>query len=179
MITALTCDPGTPYNNNAPSIHIREPNPVSWLIRDPVSTCRCNRTAAHTAQGGLDRTLLRQMAAVVFSSAIVAVRFSPRSLRPLAAALSGRGGGEQRRLVLYTKPGCCLCDGLKEKLDAAIYLDGPSSIHLQVRDITANPEWEKLYQYEIPVLAKIRPDGTEIDSSSVNTDAPDDIFLHI
>lgn len=32
----------------------------------------------------------------------------------------------------------------------------------KVRDITSNPEWEKAYQYEIPVLAKIRPDGTEV-----------------
>ncbi|EMS57243.1 hypothetical protein TRIUR3_07480 [Triticum urartu] len=29
------------------------------------------------------------------------------------------------------------------------------------RDITTNPEWERLYQYEIPVLAKVLPDGTE------------------
>ncbi|XP_008777432.1 uncharacterized protein LOC103697371 [Phoenix dactylifera] len=101
------------------------------------------------------------MAAVVFSSAVIAVRFSSRSLRPLAAPFSASGGGEQRRLVLYTKPGCCLCDGLKEKLHAALSLDGPSSIHLQVRDITVNPEWERLYQYEIPVLAKIHLDGTE------------------
>lgn len=32
----------------------------------------------------------------------------------------------------------------------------------QVRDITSNPEWEKAYQYEIPVLARVRPDGTEV-----------------
>ncbi|XP_073032660.1 uncharacterized protein [Primulina eburnea] len=69
-----------------------------------------------------------------------------------------------RKLILYSKPGCCLCDGLKEKLDAAFSLSGPHSIHdvqLQIRDITSNPEWEKLYQYEIPVLARVREDGTE------------------
>jgi hypothetical protein len=32
----------------------------------------------------------------------------------------------------------------------------------QERDITTNPEWERLYQYEIPVLAKVLPDGTEV-----------------
>lgn len=32
----------------------------------------------------------------------------------------------------------------------------------QIRDITSNPEWERAYQYEIPVLAKVRPDGTEV-----------------
>ncbi|XP_039003355.1 uncharacterized protein LOC120130079 [Hibiscus syriacus] len=69
-----------------------------------------------------------------------------------------------RKLVLYSKPGCCLCDGLKEKLHAALSLSVPDSLHdveLQVRDITSNPEWEKAYQYEIPVLAKVLSDGTE------------------
>ncbi|XWS21610.1 hypothetical protein CRYUN_Cryun30bG0069100 [Craigia yunnanensis] len=69
-----------------------------------------------------------------------------------------------RKLVLYSKPGCCLCDGLKEKLHTAFSLSGPDSLHdvvLQVRDITSNPEWEKAYQYEIPVLAKLLSDGTE------------------
>ncbi|KAK8580256.1 hypothetical protein V6N12_070538 [Hibiscus sabdariffa] len=69
-----------------------------------------------------------------------------------------------RKLVLYSKPGCCLCDGLKEKLHAAFLLSGPDSLHdveLLVRDITSNPEWEKAYQYEIPVLAKVFSDGTE------------------
>lgn len=32
----------------------------------------------------------------------------------------------------------------------------------QIRDITSNPEWERAYQYEIPVLAKVRSDGTEV-----------------
>ncbi|CAI8597421.1 unnamed protein product [Vicia faba] len=69
-----------------------------------------------------------------------------------------------RKLVLYSKPGCCLCDGLKEKLQAAFLLSGPhslSDVDLQIRDITTNPEWDKAYQYEIPVLAKVLSDGTE------------------
>ncbi|KAL3845541.1 hypothetical protein ACJIZ3_002944 [Penstemon smallii] len=69
-----------------------------------------------------------------------------------------------RKLILYSKPGCCLCDGLKEKLNAAFSLSGPNSLNdvqLQIRDITSNPEWEKLYQYEIPVLARVREDGSE------------------
>lgn len=67
-------------------------------------------------------------------------------------------------LQCHSKPGCCLCDGLKEKLQAAFLLSGPDSLHdvdLQVRDITTNPEWEKAYQYEIPVLARVLSDGTE------------------
>ncbi|OVA10424.1 Glutaredoxin-like [Macleaya cordata] len=69
-----------------------------------------------------------------------------------------------KKLVLYSKPGCCLCDGLKEKLQAAFSLNGPDSLHdvqLQIRDITSNPEWERSYQYEIPVLARVLSDGTE------------------
>lgn len=31
-----------------------------------------------------------------------------------------------------------------------------------MRDITTNPEWEKAYQYEIPVLARVLSDGTEV-----------------
>ncbi|XP_020227268.1 uncharacterized protein LOC109808622 [Cajanus cajan] len=70
-----------------------------------------------------------------------------------------------RKLVLYSKPGCCLCDGLKDKLQSAFLLSGPDSlndVHLQIRDITSNPEWESAYQYEIPVLAKVLSDGTEV-----------------
>ncbi|KZV35112.1 hypothetical protein F511_20205 [Dorcoceras hygrometricum] len=80
-----------------------------------------------------------------------------------ASALSSSSSAP-RKLILYSKPGCCLCDGLKEKLDAAFSLSGPHSINdvqLQIRDITSNPQWEKLYQYEIPVLARVREDGSE------------------
>ncbi|CAN0892578.1 hypothetical protein LINGRAHAP2_LOCUS17622 [Linum grandiflorum] len=88
-----------------------------------------------------------------------------RTTRPLFTPLASLcSSSPTRKLVLYSKPGCCLCDGLKEKLQAAFSLSGPSPLHdvdLQVRDITTNPDWEKAYQYEIPVLAKLHPDGTE------------------
>ncbi|CAH8331033.1 unnamed protein product [Eruca vesicaria subsp. sativa] len=85
---------------------------------------------------------------------------------PLSCSLSSSGPPNTRKLVLYSKPGCCLCDGLKEKLQAAFSLSGSGSgslhhVTLQVRDITTNPEWEKAYQYEIPVLAKENSDGKE------------------
>ncbi|KAM3683158.1 hypothetical protein ACB098_12G125300 [Castanea mollissima] len=83
---------------------------------------------------------------------------------PLALSLSSSSTSPSRKLILYSKPGCCLCDGLKEKLQAAFLISGPDSLHdvdLQIRDITSNPEWERAYQYEIPVLAKVRSDGTE------------------
>lgn len=86
------------------------------------------------------------------------------NFRAQASSSSSSSFSNSRKLVLYSKPGCCLCDGLKEKLQSAFTLSGPYSINdveLQIRDITTNPEWEKAYQYEIPVLAKIRSDGTE------------------
>ncbi|KQK01729.1 uncharacterized protein LOC100828508 [Brachypodium distachyon] len=101
-----------------------------------------------------------------------AVRLAPRGRAVAARLLCAAAAGDAsppspapRRLALYTKPGCCLCDGLKEKLHAAVLLAGTpyslASLELQERDITTDPEWERLYQYEIPVLAKVLPDGTE------------------
>ena len=34
-----------------------------------------------------------------------------------------------RKLILYSKPGCCLCDGLEEKLQTAFSLSSPDSLH--------------------------------------------------
>ncbi|KAL8162394.1 hypothetical protein V2J09_013883 [Rumex salicifolius] len=81
------------------------------------------------------------------------------SYSPSSSMSSSNG----RKLILYSKPGCCLCDGLKEKLNAAFSLVS-SPLHdldLEVRDITTNPDWENAYQYEIPVLAKLCSDGSE------------------
>ncbi len=51
-------------------------------------------------------------------------------------------------LILYSKPGCHLCEGLQEKLEQIIELE----IQLEIREITDNPDWWERYQYEIPVL---------------------------
>ncbi|KAJ8647277.1 hypothetical protein MRB53_000300 [Persea americana] len=107
-------------------------------------------------------------AAAAASLALVA-RPSPRAkwsfgLLHVRAFSSSQEQSTSRKLVLYTKPGCCLCEGLKEKLQAAFFLGGPDSlsdVQLQIRDISTNSEWEKSYQYEIPVLARILSDGTE------------------
>ncbi|KAG2399868.1 uncharacterized protein HKW66_Vig0102780 [Vigna angularis] len=85
--------------------------------------------------------------------------------RPLSSSSSS--AEPSRKLVLYSKPGCCLCDGLKEKLHAAFLLAGPDSLNdvdLQAYLFLSrcNPEWENAYQYEIPVLAKVLSDGTEV-----------------
>jgi glutaredoxin len=58
------------------------------------------------------------------------------------------------RLILYSKPGCHLCEGLQEKLQQ---IQTPS-FDLEVRDITTRQDWFQAYQYEIPVLM-IDPSG--------------------
>ncbi|KAA0045230.1 DUF836 domain-containing protein [Cucumis melo var. makuwa] len=96
------------------------------------------------------------------SSSPLSLLLKPHTSRPiLTPSASFSSSLPSRKLILYSKPGCCLCDGLKEKLHAAFLLSGPDSLH-DVRDITTNPEWERAYQYEIPVLAKVRSDGSEI-----------------
>lgn len=54
-------------------------------------------------------------------------------------------------LILYSKPGCHLCEGLQEKL--AQLPDPP--VTLEIRDITTNEAWWAAYQYEVPVLFKV------------------------
>jgi hypothetical protein len=62
------------------------------------------------------------------------------NFRALCAAAAA-GEASKRRLVLYTKPGCCLCDGLKEKLHAASLLAGTpyslASLELQASQFSA------------------------------------------
>jgi Glutaredoxin-like domain (DUF836) len=59
-------------------------------------------------------------------------------------------------LILYSKVGCHLCEGLQEKLEQIAEPD----IQLEIREITTNPEWFDRYQYDIPVLY-IHTDGVD------------------
>ncbi|MDX2242151.1 MAG: glutaredoxin family protein [Leptolyngbyaceae cyanobacterium bins.302] len=52
------------------------------------------------------------------------------------------------RLILYSKPGCHLCEGLQEKLEQIQTIE----FVLDIRDITTREDWFQQYQYEIPVL---------------------------
>lgn len=52
------------------------------------------------------------------------------------------------KLILYSKPGCHLCEGLQEKLEQIDTLD----FELEIRDITTRDDWFQAYQYEIPVM---------------------------
>lgn len=58
------------------------------------------------------------------------------------------------RLILYSKPGCHLCEGLQEKLQKIEKL----AIELEIRDITTRPDWFAAYEYEIPVLFYVPDD---------------------
>lgn len=54
------------------------------------------------------------------------------------------------RLILYSKPGCHLCEGLQAKLEQIRSL----SLELEVRDITTREDWFQAYQYEVPVICR-------------------------
>ncbi|NJL88712.1 MAG: glutaredoxin family protein, partial [Coleofasciculaceae cyanobacterium SM2_1_6] len=59
-------------------------------------------------------------------------------------------------LIVYSKPGCHLCEGLIEKL---AQVTNPT-LELEIRDITTKEEWFDRYQYEIPVM-RVLVAGTE------------------
>ena len=70
----------------------------------------------------------------------------------------GGGGGGAFRLALYTKPGCPLCDGLQEKLEALVararFLPGPlSAAQLEVRNCADDAEWARRHAAEVPLVA--------------------------
>ncbi len=58
-------------------------------------------------------------------------------------------------LILYSKPGCHLCEGLQEKLAQVINIE----FELEIRDINTREDWFAAYQYEIPVLCQQLPEG--------------------
>jgi hypothetical protein len=59
-------------------------------------------------------------------------------------------------LILYSKPGCHLCEGLEEKLRSIDTIE----FSLDVRDITQDETAFQAYQYEIPVLYVQTDSGT-------------------
>ncbi|MDZ8023978.1 MAG: glutaredoxin family protein [Nostoc sp. SerVER01] len=61
------------------------------------------------------------------------------------------------RLILYSKPGCHLCEGLQEKLEQIQNV----SFELEIRDITTREDWFGAYEYEVPVLFLSNRRGTE------------------
>lgn len=63
---------------------------------------------------------------------------------PAAAALS---------LVLFTRQGCCLCEGLEERLrELGLSAEGTAP-RLQRIDVDGDPQLQSRYGLEVPVLA--------------------------
>lgn len=56
------------------------------------------------------------------------------------------------QLIMYSKPGCHLCEGLEEKLQI---IRATLNFDLEIRDITSRPDWFNVYQYEVPVICKL------------------------
>ena len=56
-------------------------------------------------------------------------------------------------LILFTRHGCCLCEGLEERLrELGLSAEG-SAPHLSRIDVDGNPELQSRYGLEVPVLA--------------------------
>ena len=53
-------------------------------------------------------------------------------------------------VTLYTRAGCHLCEEAKQVLDSA---RRKASFDLEIRDIDRDPEWLRLYNEEVPVIA--------------------------
>ncbi|MDJ0704367.1 MAG: glutaredoxin family protein [Leptolyngbyaceae cyanobacterium MO_188.B28] len=66
------------------------------------------------------------------------------------------------QLILYSKPGCHLCEGLQEKLEQIEEGEFELEFELEIRDITTRPDWFQAYQYEIPVLCQVISTGDKI-----------------
>ena len=61
---------------------------------------------------------------------------------------------ERAELVLITRVGCCLCEGLEEKLRAL-------GVELELRDVDADPVLQARYGLEVPVLLRPAAVGEE------------------
>ena len=66
-----------------------------------------------------------------------------------------------RHLILYSKPGCHLCQRLQEKLEQIEQI-GNLEFDLEVRDITNRDDWFAAYQYEVPVMCQNLSDGEKL-----------------
>ena len=54
------------------------------------------------------------------------------------------------RVTLYTRAGCCLCEDAKQVLAAA---RARAPFDLEEIEIDRHPEWLRLYNEEVPVIA--------------------------
>lgn len=70
------------------------------------------------------------------------------------------------KVVLYSKPGCHLCEGLQEKL-----IQIPD-VELEIRNILSREDWFQTYQYEIPVLCQVKQAGQSGEGGSIEVPLP-------
>jgi hypothetical protein len=56
--------------------------------------------------------------------------------------------------ILYSRQGCCLCEGLEERLRELL----PPG-HLQVVDVDGDPALQARYGHSVPVLARASTGG--------------------
>jgi glutaredoxin len=68
-------------------------------------------------------------------------------------------------LILYSKSGCHLCEGLQEKLEQ-IQSESESglSFQLEIRDIAQQEQWLQAYQYEVPVLFHLKQEADDTET---------------
>jgi glutaredoxin len=69
-----------------------------------------------------------------------------------------------RQVVLYGKPGCCLCDEARE---AVVAVRARHPFDLEEVDVSIDPELHRAYGERIPVLAL---DGEELFELHVEAD---------
>ncbi len=63
--------------------------------------------------------------------------------------------GPSPTIVLYTKPGCGLCDEARTILDALLVeraADGRPTAPIDERNILTDEAWQRAYSLEIPVV---------------------------
>ncbi|MGD1850312.1 MAG: glutaredoxin family protein [Cyanophyceae cyanobacterium] len=66
-------------------------------------------------------------------------------------------------IILYTKPGCHLCEGLAQKLAAVQEQAVELNFTITFRDITTRDDWFQRYQYEIQVVFLAPKPLTDVD----------------
>jgi len=64
-----------------------------------------------------------------------------------------RPGTSELSLILFTRQGCCLCEGLEERLrELGLAAEGAAA-PLRLIDVDGDPELQSRYGLEVPVLA--------------------------
>jgi len=71
-------------------------------------------------------------------------------------------------LILYTKPGCHLCEQVEEHL---LRLQSEFRFEWERRDITLDPALYELYKHAIPVVAIDGREVLRLDAAPIDGDA--------